>query len=714
MATIAQSFPNSNALITWLWQFLKDELAPYRGRGALVTRMVVASTLVMIICMTFQIPYAWQAAIYALLVARDSPQATLQSAATVFGVTGLSAVYLLVSMKLMINIPPLHFLWIIATLLLAFYAVSTLAKYLAAVAFVNTVSIGIPLWDRHVSAETNVEDTLWLCLATLIAVVVTGAVELAFVRQRRGDEVLLPMAERLSAVEDVLSSYSEGRAPDAATERNIQRLAMLGTSRLRQILGHANVLPQYSAAAGGVAVLVGRLVDLAASLTPLIFEFSANNRERFRNLSRTLASIRHDLMNREIPAPLRFDIDTQSADMAPLLAEMERTVILMTEVFAGNPPAREYLPLPDQPDRPILLSRDAFVNPEHLRFALKGGLAASLCYVIYNAVAWQGISTAVTTCLLTALSTIGASRQKQVLRIAGAIVGGFVIGMGSQMFILPYVDSIAGFVVLFGLVTAVSSWFMTSSPRLSYFGVQVALAFYLVHLQEFTIQTSLKVARDRVVGILLGLFMMWFVFDRLWSSPASVDMRRAFISSLRLVAQFATLPISKDLKNSLGRSLALRETINANLDKVRALGDGVLFEFGPSRQRDLESRSEIRRWQPQLRTLFVMRIAFLKYRLQLPGFELPETVRLRQQAYDEHSARMLEEMAGRIEHNTPYAGNTVEESHGLLERTVEAIQSETSRLPTGRAESFLTLLRGIDGLTTCLSSEIAGGRWQTP
>jgi multidrug resistance protein MdtO len=176
-------------------------------------------------------------------------------------------------------------------------------------------------------------------------------------------------------------------------------------------------------------------------------------------------------------------------------------------------------------------------RPEHLRFALKGCLAASFCYVLYNALAWPGISTAVTTCLLTALSTIGSSRQRQILRIAGAAVGGFVIGMGSQIFILPYVDSIAGFSVLFCLVTAVSSWFMTSSPRLSYFGVQVALAFYLIHLQEFTIQTSLSIARDRVVGILLGLIMMWLVFDRLWGAPAIVEMKRSFVSNLRLMAQ---------------------------------------------------------------------------------------------------------------------------------------------------------------------------------
>ena len=449
------------------------------------------------------------------------------------------------------------------------------------------------------------------------------------------------------------------------------------------------------------------MVDLAATLPSLGVDFSADHRRRFRDLASTLASIRRDLINREIPPPVQLSADTESAAAAPLLGEMERTVTLMSEVFAGTRSAQEYVPLPDDSDRPMLLSRDAFVNHDHVRFALKGCLAASICYVIYNAIAWQGISTAVTTCLLTALSTIGSSRQKQVLRIAGAVVGGFVVGMGSQIFILPYVDSIAGFLVLFGLVTAVSSWFMTSSPRLSYFGVQFALAFYLIQLQEFTIQTSLKVARDRVVGILLGLLMMWFVFDRLGALPASVEMKRTFVSNLRLIARFATQPASNDLRIELARSLALRETINANLDKVRALADGVLFEFGPSRRTDLELRSYIRQWQPQLRTLFVMRIAFLKYRMQFPGFELPDSVRLRQQAYDEHSARMLEEMADSIDSNAASATNNVEESQELLNRMLEAIQGEQpAQLPPARAQSFITLIRGIDRVTTCLASEI--------
>jgi multidrug resistance protein MdtO len=121
---------------------------------------------------------------------------------------------------------------------------------------------------------------------------------------------------------------------------------------------------------------------------------------------------------------------------------------------------------------------------------------------------------------------------------------------------------------------------MTSSPRLSYFGIQTALAFYLINLDGFKMQTSLAVARDRVIGILLGLFIMWLVFDQLWGAPAAVQMKKTLISNLQFIAQLAREPASKDLKTAIGRSLALRETINTNLDKVRAFADGVLLELG--------------------------------------------------------------------------------------------------------------------------------------
>jgi multidrug resistance protein MdtO len=280
--------------------------------------------------------------------------------------------------------------------------------------------------------------------------------------------------------------------------------------------------------------------------------------------------------------------------------------------------------------------------------------------------------------------------------------------MGAQVFILPQLDSITGFTLLFLVAATLAAWIMTSSPRLSYLGVQIAVAFFLINLQEFTIQTSLAVARDRVVGILLGLLAMWLVFDRLWSVPAGVAMRRTFVANLRQLAQLARQPLSDELQTAIEESYSLRDAINDQFDQVRALADGVVFEFGPNRAQDLELRGYIRQWQPQLRTLFVMRTASLRYRLQLPGFELPQSVRLRQRDYDEHSAGMLEQMADAVAHNAPEPEDGVERSRELLTTVARAIEAEPSpQLPPSRAQSFMTLLQGIDSLTTSLTVEIA-------
>jgi multidrug resistance protein MdtO len=481
------------------------------------------------------------------------------------------------------------------------------------------------------------------------------------------------------------------------------QFAMRGTSLLRRILRRSDYPIRYSVEMGGVTALVGRLVDLAAALTQLRFEASASDQERLRNLASALANIRNELLNRRIPGPLQFNTDEEPAAV-PLLREIEHTVSLIPQAFAASRSIPEYLSLVHDIPRSSLLAADAFVNPDHLRFALKGCLAASICYVIYNAMEWPGISTSVTTCLLTALSTIGSSHQKQILRILGALVGGFVLGMGSQIFILPHIDSIGGFVLLFVAVTALGAWFMTSSPRLSYFGIQAALAFYLINLSEFRMQTSLEVARDRVVGILFGLFAMWLIFDQLWGMPAARELKETFISNLRLLAQFAREPVSMDQKTATARRFALGETINANLDKVRALADGVLLEFGRSREQDLALRSLIRRAQPQMRVLFIMQIAEWKYRAQLPGFELPEAIAVQQREFDDRLAESLDAMADRVEGGSTGVQQTLQEARARLERTIQAYRPKgTSK---GRFDALLLLGRKIESSILSLTNEI--------
>ncbi len=589
-------------------------------------------------------------------------------------ITGIGAAWVLASMWLVADVPELHFLWNIGAFFIVFYALSAIANYGAVIIFAIMIAIAVPLWDRHVSAETNVEDTLWLVYGSLIGCVITALVEVAFAQIRSGDQVVGFIADRLASVEEVFPFYVEGRSVDAATENKITRFAMLGTSRLRRILRRSAYSRNYRERMGAVTALTGRLVDIAANVTHLSIHVSADDRQRIKDLAASIAGIRSDLLSQRVPRPVDTSDQSEVSDGVPLLREMEATVKLIPAVFSGSVSIGEYAPGQWGLKRPAtILAQDALSNPEHLKFALKGGLAASLCYIIYNAIAWPAISTAVTTCLLTGLTTIGASRQKQVLRFAGAIAGGFLLGMGSQIFILPHLDSITGFTILFVAVTAVASWFMTSSPRLSYFGVQIVIAFYLINLQEFAVQTSLAVARDRVVGVLLGLLMMWLVFDQLWSVSAGAEMKKTFVSTLRLLAQLAREPLPGERRAAIDRCYALRETINANFDTTRAFADGVLFEFGPSRQEDLALRSRLRQWQPQLRTLFVTRIALLKYRLRLPGFELPEAVETAQQEFDERMAGMLDGMAARIGGEAAGAKEDLEGSFERLEETVRSL-----------------------------------------
>jgi multidrug resistance protein MdtO len=124
---------------------------------------------------------------------------------------------------------------------------------------------------------------------------------------------------------------------------------------------------------------------------------------------------------------------------------MERTVALIPHAFSGTTSAVVSL---DAKVQSQLLSPDVFSNPDHLKFAVRGALATMLAYVLYQAIDSPGLSTAVIICTFTALSTVEASRQSQLLRLVGAIVGGFGFGMGAQVLLLPYLDSIAGFIVL--------------------------------------------------------------------------------------------------------------------------------------------------------------------------------------------------------------------------------------------------------------------------
>src|SRR5271165_6809633 len=161
MASIAQTLSNSNARLSWLVDFLKDELAPYPGRALLVGRIVAAATLIMIISMTFRLPYGAYGAIYAVILSRESLEATASAVRMVVIGFALAGAYILVGLMLALGDPVLRFLWITAGFFIGFWALSALSNYAASARFGYLIAITITLWDKHDSSASKVENTLW-------------------------------------------------------------------------------------------------------------------------------------------------------------------------------------------------------------------------------------------------------------------------------------------------------------------------------------------------------------------------------------------------------------------------------------------------------------------------------------------------------------------------------------------------------------------------
>jgi multidrug resistance protein MdtO len=246
-------------------------------------------------------------------------------------------------------------------------------------------------------------------------------------------------------------------------------------------------------------------------------------------LADNIAELRQHLLEGKLASQINLSMQDRTSNLA-FLSAMERTAALIPHAFSGSKSTSDFsmraamdedLPEP-------LITPDVFSNPAHLQFAVRASLAAMACYVTYIALNWPGLKSSIITCLLTAASTIGSSRQREVLRLAGFIIGCLVFGMGTQVFVLPYVDSIVGYGALFALVTAVAAWIYTATPRISFLWLQLAIAFNPVHLEDFTIQTSLAIARDRLLGVPLALISMRLIFDRLWVRNALDEMQSAF------------------------------------------------------------------------------------------------------------------------------------------------------------------------------------------
>ncbi|HUA26782.1 MAG TPA: FUSC family protein [Steroidobacteraceae bacterium] len=338
---------------------------------------------------------------------------------------------------------------------------------------------------------------------------------------------------------------------------------------------------------------------------------------------RDLAALRHaadctaailswvDVVSREpagfLPRPLYDRLAETLEEMARVLESGQYPIGIALEARLGESPLaapsaeawadmRDLLARFAEPPAPVscptqaaaapagFFQPDAFTNPAYLRYALKTTAAAMLCYVFYSLLDWPGIHTCFITCYIVALGTTAETVEKFSLRILGCMVGA-AAGIAAIVYVIPALTSIGALLIIVFLGALASAWVAAGSPRISYAGFQIAFAFFLCVLQGPSPAFDLTIARDRIIGMLLGNVVVYLLFTRLW--PVSVAMRidpaiAAVLSRLSAMAVAST---------TTRRSLAAR--VQGSLGNIEQ--DLELARYEPSAIRPADSWLEDRR-----------------------------------------------------------------------------------------------------------------------
>jgi len=211
---------------------------------------------------------------------------------------------------------------------------------------------------------------------------------------------------------------------------------------------------------------------------------------------------------------------------------------------------------------------DAFSNPEYLRYAVKTTGAAMFCYVLYSLLDWPGIHTSFITCYIVSLGTAAETIEKLTLRIVGCLSGA-AAGLAAIVYVLPSLTSIQALLGVVFLGALASAWVAAGSPRIAYAGFQIAFAFFLCVIQGPSPAFDLSIARDRIIGILLGNVVAYLLFTRLW--PVSVARRidPAIATMLRRLSALAAAATAATRRSLAGEVQGALGTLEQDLQLAR-------------------------------------------------------------------------------------------------------------------------------------------------
>ena len=595
MATVA-AIPAQTQSATWAQRIWLD-LQPTPGRLGATLRIVLASILTLLLLLVWQVPFASIALYFVFIVGRDSPSVSLRS-----GVMSMLTLIAAVATELGVvsfsdNDPMARVLGVtIVSFIAGMLVVATTVPVLPSTwGFIFCTLIA--LWEKHAPADTLVKGSLWILAATGIAVGCSILVEYIFASRNPAELLAEERRMRYRSLVAMFTLYAQGADAQQIREAAVRvaRLAATGQSGMQRLY---NSIVDRNLDSGTLPIgtrvritMLAQLMDVSAAFgfqTPTVDD--PETRQRCAQIAAECQALLVDARPQHEgyaqPGP---------GDTLTLLDRVEGNlhVIASMPYDVSRDRDKELVALPSK--KVPLLIPGAFKDRSTWAFGLKISLCATLCYIFYFAVDWPGISTSVTTVLIAGLSTTGAIKQKFAFRLLGALIGGLILGIGCTALLFPKMDSITSLTVLVAVMAFGSAW-IAAGRQFSYVGLQIIFSFYLVAFEDFHAPTELAPARDRLIGILVALIVMWFVFDQMWPVRTVTAMRRSLASILRSEADLfsteLTVPNHEDL---IRQTDVLRDHIGKTMAAIRSMNDVVEYEFGVDRERHMQTAETILR-----------------------------------------------------------------------------------------------------------------------
>lgn len=521
-------------------------LRPYPGRGNLMLRCLIASTLVMLVSLTLQVPFMALSLISVFYVAQKN--IVLSRLTGMLFITGTT-----LAVAVSILLLKLTWSWPLLRLTLAgglFFTCAWLMRlpkigvifFLSGIVIIYTQTFA----DLTDNADSVIRLILWLWVAINYAIILTLAINLLFLPLEPVNQLRTELRAQLAEIMTRLNAYQTGNGQLAARHSAEVQEKMLALQQLLafSIMRDSRYRQNENWHLARITTVSG--LYMMAQKLPVM----ANRQSDQQLAEQLIHGCQRFILSIDSDTPPRLE------DIALPMSEMQNILTSMGEALAAfshqQPGAIQGATTSVKAKQNPTLT----MHPAWNTFAFKTLLSTMVCYLLYIAADWQGIHTIMLSCIIVAQSSLGATAQRGLLRIIGAAMGSLA-ALLMVILVMPHIDGIVGLLAMSLPIIALGAWLYAGSEKVSYAGIQMMFTFSLALLETFGPTFELVEIRDRIIGIVLGVLIATLVHAFLWPERENKLFWERTQQLLLALAERATV-----ITQTPGSEIALRKALS--------------------------------------------------------------------------------------------------------------------------------------------------------